>query len=419
MLVAALRCCLLVALCAALFACGAPTQPLAAPRDTAVAGAADVAALSSSTPGAPATGQPSVPPATPTLVPTGRPQPTQTPSPTPQPTQTPSPTPQPTASPTAEPTPEGPPALPSRPVPDISPVAGELAFARGTIEQRPWMVMIDNHPDAYPQSGLDRAAVVFEGLAEYGVTRFAALYSDGITPEAAEIGPVRSTRLYFAQWAMGFHPVYAYAGGSPDGVALAQSTDQLVSFDALNELGYVWRDRIRLAPHNLYTSSAMLRRFSDDKAVRTPDDTQNGYLFESLAAAEVPQATAIDYFFLDRSSRAGFRYDAASNGYHRIMRGTPHRDRVTEQQLWTRNVVVMQVSESARQGDPQQRIDQQVVGSGEARVFMAGRALEASWRKDADGAPLRFYDRDGRELVFNAGPLWIAAIPSFDRLTVE
>lgn len=279
--------------------------------------------------------------------------------------------------------------------------------------------MIDNHPNAYPQSGLDRAAVVFEGLAEYGVTRFVALYSDGITPDAGEIGPVRSTRLYFAQWAMGFHPVYAYAGGSPDGIALAKTTDQLISFDALDELNYVWRDTERTAPHNLYTSSVMLRRFADDKAVRSLEDPENGFLFAYLAAAEPPQARTIEYFFLDRSSRAGFEYDTSSNGYHRVMRGAPHRDRVSDQQLWTRNVVVMQVNEAARHDDAQQRIDQQVVGSGPARVFMAGRAVEASWRKDAEGTALRFYDASGQELIFNAGPIWIAAIPSFDRLTVE
>lgn len=321
------------------------------------------------------------------------------------------------------PTPEAPTALPDQPEPtpdpNLSRATGERIFARGTIRQRPWMVMIDNHPDAYPQSGLDSAAVVFEGLAEYGVTRFVALYADGITPETGEIGPVRSTRLYFAQWAIGFHPVYAYAGGSPDGIALAEATDQLVHFDALRELSYVWRDEKRSAPHNLYTSSELLRRFAGDKAVQKPVDAENGYLFEALPPADVPTATAIDYFFLDRGSRAGFRYDASSNGYERVMRDTAHRDRVTGEQLWTRNVVVMQVSEAARQDDPKQRIDQQVVGSGDARVFMSGRELTATWRKDAEAAPLRFYDGAGQELVFNAGPIWIAAIPTFERLTVK
>ena len=95
--------------------------------------------------------------------------------------------------------------------------------------------MIDNHPDAYPQTGLDHAAVVFEALAEFGVTRFMAVYAPGITPDAPQIGPIRSTRLYFAQWAMGFHALYAHAGGSPQGLELVESTDQLINLDALKK----------------------------------------------------------------------------------------------------------------------------------------------------------------------------------------
>jgi len=122
--------------------------------------------------------------------------------------------------------------------------------------------MIDNHPDAYPQTGLDHAAVVFEALAEFGVTRFMAVYAPGITPDAPQIGPIRSTRLYFAQWALGFHALYAHAGGSPQGLALVESTDQLINLDALKKAsgGYFARDSARDAPHNLYTSSAELER---------------------------------------------------------------------------------------------------------------------------------------------------------------
>lgn len=325
----------------------------------------------------------------------------------------------PTIAPSATPT-ELPTTIPTAtPRPDVSLVSGENSFARGAISQRPWMVMIDNHPDAYPQSGMDQAAMVFEGLAEYGITRFIALYADGFTPDVGEIGPVRSTRLYFAQWAMGFHPIYAHAGGSPDGVQLAEATDQFINFEALQQPNYTWRDHQRAAPHNLYTKSALLRAFAADKSATTLDDPALGYLFEQIAPAASAAATQIDYFFLDRSSRAGFAYDPASNGYYRTMRGRPHIDRTTGQQLWTRNVVVMQVNEAARIGDEKQRIDQEVVGSGPARIFLAGGMIDGSWRKASEAAPLRFYDANDNEVVFNLGPIWVAAIPSFDRLTAQ
>lgn len=341
------------------------------------------------------------------------------PSATVVPTATTEPSPTSTNVPTATTTPTEAPTTAPTPTPDISAVTGENSFARGAVKQRPWMVMIDNHPNAYPQSGMDGASMVFEGLAEYGITRFIALFTDGISPDMNEIGPIRSTRLYFAQWAIGFHPVYAHAGGSPDGVALAESTDQLINFEALRETDYTWRDNRRDAPHNLYTNSTLLRSFAADKGVTTFDDPQAGYLFGAIAAATPVEAATIDYYFLDKSSSAGFRYDPATNGYYRVMRGQPHVDRVSGKQLWTRNVVIMQVDETARVGDDKQRIDQNVIGSGAARMFIAGRAVDGAWRKDSEAAPLRFYDAGGAEIVFNAGPIWVAAIPTLDRLTVQ
>lgn len=376
--------CTLLPLLATLAACsGAPTPPVAnvQPPVASVAGVAPSAA------GAPPTA---------TIVPTTAP--TNTPAATPQPTIA--------ATPTTR--------------PDVSALAGENSFARGSVGRRPWMVMIDNHPNAYPQSGLDGAAMVFEGLAEYGVTRFIALYNDGGSPDMGEIGPVRSTRLYFAQWAMGFHPVYAHAGGSPDGIALAESTDQLINFEALRENKYTWRDGNRAAPHNLYTRSELLRQFAADKGVSDPVDPDAGYLFNTIAPAAPPEVTTIDYNFLtDGGSRAGFRYDPATSNYLRVMRGRPHTDRVTGQQLWTRNVVVMQVNEEARVGDAKQRIDQNVIGSGAARFFIAGQAIDGTWRKNSPETALRFFDANDQEIVFNLGPVWVAAIPTLERLTTQ
>src|SRR6266545_5705699 len=130
----------------------------------------------------------------------------------------------PTAAPAAAtiaPTPQ--PVVMPAPTPSSLAPTGAPGLARGALRQRPIIVMIDNHPDAYPQTGLDHAAVVFEALAEFGVTRFMAVYAPGITPDAPQIGPIRSTRLYFAQWALGFHALYVHAGGSPQGLSWSKT----------------------------------------------------------------------------------------------------------------------------------------------------------------------------------------------------
>jgi hypothetical protein len=297
-----------------------------------------------------------------------------------------------------------------------------LALARGALTQRPVAVMIDNHPDAYPQTGLDHAAVVFEALAEFGVTRFMAVYAPGITPDAPLVGPIRSTRLYFAQWAMGFHALYAHAGGSPEGLALVESTDQLVNLDALKEASssYFRRDNDRDAPHNLYTSSAELQRAVQALGVAELAQPDLGFLFKSDAPKEQrPAAQQIDYFFIYREDPAGWSYDPATNGYLRLRRGKPARDAATDQQLWAKDVVVLEIKEAPIAGDPKGRIEQNVIGSGRARVFMDGVEREVTWRKESPEAPLRFFDDASTETRLNAGPFWIVALPSLDNLAVK
>jgi hypothetical protein len=356
-------------------------------------------------------GQPSAPAPTaaaPTVAPAATSAPTAQPAATLAPTAT-------NIPPTAAPQPSATPA-PSSVVP-----TGAPGLARGALTQRPIIVMIDNHPDAYPQTGLDRAAVVFEALAEFGVTRFMAIYAPGITADAPQIGPIRSTRLYFAQWAMGFHALYAHAGGSPQGLELVESTDQLINLDALKKASgsYFARDSDHDAPHNLFSSSAELERAAKALGVADLAQPDLGFLFKSDApAAQRPAAQQIGYFFIYREDDAGWNYDPQTNGYLRLRRGKPARDAATNAQLWAKDVVVLEIKEAPLADDAKGRIEQIVVGSGRARVFMDGIEREVTWRKDAPEAPLRFFD-DSAETRLNAGPVWVVALPSLDNLTVE
>ena len=69
-----------------------------------------------------------------------------------------------------------------------------VPLVRGQVTGRPFVMMIDNHPDAYPQSGLNRASIVYEALAEYGITRFMAVFPPELAKDDRQLGPVRSAR---------------------------------------------------------------------------------------------------------------------------------------------------------------------------------------------------------------------------------
>ncbi len=358
---------------------------------------------------------PSEPPTTaPTVAPTTAPTaPPPTAAPTIAPTDTPL-TPVPTAVPTVAPT--------APPVVTSDPITGAPALARGALQQRPIIVMIDNHPSSYPQSGLDKAAVVFEALAEFGLTRFMAVYAPGITPAATSIGPVRSARLYFVQWAMEFRGLYVHAGGAPQALEALQQTTSLIDVDALfrNRSIYFTRISQRAAPHNLYTDSATLERALRDLAPEPFADPNIGFLFKTDAPPDArPASRRIEYFFIYREDPAGWTYDPTTNSYLRLRRGRPAVDAVTGQQLRVKNVVVMEVPEAPIPGDDKGRIEQKVIGGGRARVFFDGVEREVTWRKDSPESRLLFLDASGNEVAFNPGQIWIVALPSLDNLTVS
>ena len=128
-------------------------------------------------------------------------------------------------------------------------------------------VVIDNFdPDARPQAGLNRASVVFETIAEGGITRLMAIY---LEKDAPIVGPVRSARIYFDAWAAGMHAVYGHAGGNNDALAQIPKIKALADVDGLAPAAanpfpwdLFWRSSDRVAPHNFYTASSYLRDFA-------------------------------------------------------------------------------------------------------------------------------------------------------------
>lgn len=296
-----------------------------------------------------------------------------------------------------------------------------VPLVRGEVSKRPFVLMIDNHPDAYPQSGLNRASVVVEALAEYGITRFVAVFPGELASDERRIGPVRSARLYFVQWAMGFGAYYAHAGGSPTGLQLAESTDQIINLDALRDesTNYFFRvdTATRFAPHNLYTNGTLLQaRAGVETTAFSRSDVGFRYRL-ALDVAERGAAQAFSYFFLYDDAPVGWKYDPISNNYLRTRFGKAATDEVSQAQLSTQNVVVIAVKEAPIAGDDKARIDQQVVGTGEGVLYRDGLREEVTWSKASPEAPLVFLDSNGQEVLFTAGQIWISAVPDLANIS--
>lgn len=297
-----------------------------------------------------------------------------------------------------------------------------LTIPRGSVTERPYAVMFDNHPRAYPQTGLNQAPIVFEALAEFGITRYMAIYVPGVSPELRTLGPVRSARSYFVEYAKGLRGVYVHAGGAPDALTLARTSIEILDMDALRrDAGSFFRRATdRAAPHNLYTSSAQIAAFAAAQPAEDLDLSAIGFRIKSDAPlTRRPTSQQLSYHFIYREAYVAWSYDRTSNSYLYFRQQRPHVDAATGEQLRFKNVVVLEVPERSIRGDAKGRIEQDVIGEGAARVFMDGRMIEATWRKGAGFAQLELFGSNGRELALNAGPVWIAAIPALANLTVE
>lgn len=318
-------------------------------------------------------------------------------------------------------------AIPASPTIEPSPTTITLPedltvipLVRGQVTVRPFAIMIDNHPDAYPQSGLNRASMVIEALAEYGITRYLAIYPGNLTADDRAIGPVRSARDYYVQWAMGFGAYYLHAGGSPTGLALAESSPVIINVDALRADSEANFFRVetatRFAPHNLYTTGSILRTLGSSDTGFTRADV--GYLYAlPMGMEQRGPASTITYYFEYADQPVGWTYDPMSNSYFRTRFGKPAIDEVSQAQLSTQNVVIIEVSEAAIEGDDKGRIEQQIIGSGKGVFYHDGIREEITWQKSSAEAQLAFYTKDGKEVYFTAGQIWISAIPSLDHIS--
>jgi hypothetical protein len=268
----------------------------------------------------------------------------------------------------------------------------------------PVAVMIENAPDARPQSGLASADVVYEALAEGGISRFMAVYLAGSAPV---VGPVRSARHYFVNLAAEFGASLVHIGASPLGYDALHGFGMRDLDETFGQPGF-WRSRARWAPHNAYTSIPGAREALDGRAPGVAGSWA-GFTFKDPARQyDGPPAPQISLEYRPWGYRVEYRYDAASGRYARFMEGAPHRDAESSAQLQAANVAVMWVSAWVIDGAG--RLDMDQVGSARAVYFVDGVAVEGTWRKETPGEITRFLDRDGNPVRFNPGPIWVQLI---------
>lgn len=264
-------------------------------------------------------------------------------------------------------------------------------------------IMIENSPDARPQSGLKDAGVIFEAVAEGGITRFIALYQEG---RPGLIGPVRSVRPYYVEWAAGFDPAVAHIGGSARALQMIRSGSYGVDMDQFFNAGSYWRATDRAAPHNVYTNFDRMDALASAKG-----KTASTFTFAERTdekAVKTPNATHINVGVSSGVFNVDYDYDAASNSYVRKQGGAPHTDREGGQ-LQPKVVIAMKVQMS-RGFEDGYREQITTTGTGQAFVFQNGTVQEVTWSKADPKSPLTFTGSDGKPVKLVRGQTWITAL---------
>lgn len=326
---------------------------------------------------------------------------------------------------------------PSEPKTEACPLNGAFhtkAAKDNWEKRRPLAVMIENHTDARPQSGLSSADIVYEAVAEGGITRFMAVFYCNLAD--VQVGPVRSARTYFLDWLSEYDALYAHVGGA-NSAGPADALGQIIKYGIkdLNQfsIGFptFWRDYQRLGhtvatEHTMYSTTQKLWEIGAKRDWTNVDE--NGEKWNSSfnpwkLKDDAPAGTSgggssagkigVDFWQGYSDYSVAWAYDGGCNCYKRSNGGTPHIDFNSKQQLTAKNIVI-QFERESRANDGYEgnlHLLYKTTGSGKALFFQDGKVTEGKWSKDSRLARTVYTNSQGKEIEFNRGVIWIQTVP--------
>lgn len=281
-----------------------------------------------------------------------------------------------------------------------SPLTGTEVADDATTKRPVTGVMIENSPEARPQSGLVEAGIVFEAIAEGGITRFLALYQE---TKPSSLGPVRSARPYYIDFNLSFDASYAHVGGSPQAIQDIKTLG-VKDLDQFYNGNSYERISSRYAPHNVYTSMEKLDALNTSKGYTASKFTP---IVRKIDVPQTPTANVIDFSISGPTYSPRFTYDAASNSYRRVQAGAAHVDE-KNQQISPKTIVALVMAKSIDTDGSHTLYT--TTGSGKMYVFQDGIVSEGTWSKADRKASFVFTDKNGLPMKLNRGQLWISIV---------
>ena len=287
---------------------------------------------------------------------------------------------------------------------------------------RPYAVMINNNHSAWPQCGLKDAYLVYEIIAEGGITRMMALYKDKL-PE--KIGSVRSARHYFIEYAEENDAIFVHWGGSPQ--AYSRINRGTNSLDGIALEGSVFfRDKSlkRAYEHTGFVDLAKAKKYADNKGYTrdTEKDLLLNYSGAEIDLSTNTESTSANEVTLKYSNyhTTSYEYDAENKVYKRSMSGKANVDLETGEQYTAKNIIVYKVKNyTLNDGENKGRQDLDNIGSGSGYYISCGYAIPITWEKTSHSGQTVYKYANGEEIVVNDGNTFIQIMPIDSDITIE
>lgn len=283
---------------------------------------------------------------------------------------------------------------------------------------RPIAIMIDNHNGAWPQIGLQKAYMVYEIIAEGGETRLMALFK-GVDLE--EIGPVRSARHYFLDYAMENDAIYVHFGESPQ-------ADSDIKKYSINEIDGIaedgttfWRIKDKSAPHNAVTSTTKLLTSAKNKRYKTTSKTESvlNYVTDEVKLEEGQIALSVTVPHSQLQTVKYF-YDEENQVYERYARGEKQTDGETGKVITTKNIIITfcdnydlpDTENKGRQGLKN-------IGTFDGYYITNGKAIKIKCIKNDRQEQTKYQDLNGNEIKVNDGNTFVNICSTDTNVVIE
>lgn len=283
---------------------------------------------------------------------------------------------------------------------------------------RPIAIMIDNHKDAWPQASLQKAYMVYEIIVEGGETRLMALFK-GV--DADKIGPVRSARHYFIDYAMENDAIYTHFGESPQADSDIKKYN-VNEIDGIAEDGTTfWRVKDKAAPHNAVTSIEKLLSSAKNKKYRTTSTEKSvlNYVTDEVNLEDGQGAVSVTIPHSDLQT-VKYVYDEEKKVYERYARGIEQTDWQTKETVTTKNIIIT-FCENYTLTDKENKGRQGLknIGTFDGYYITNGKAIKIKCIKNARDEKTKYQDLEGNEIKVNDGNTFVNICQSNAKVVLE